>query len=208
MSPIETVDDTGSLHPADPRQLAPAMVEERPHEGAPLPARPGMDHNPRELVHHQEVGIFEAYIEGRLLRLEPERHGGRNLDFHPRAGGEALARFDPLGGEGPFHAHPSRADQGLEAGAGKLGKAPGEEEVEPLGALLAAEPVALGRAAFGLHYHFKEEGLLPRASEEVQHQEGHPHADARIREVEGGPVVAAVIHVDEIDHFPVGDAVH
>ena len=69
---VDPMDDTGPLHPVDPRQPAPAMVEQRIDQRTVAVSRRRVDHHPRRLVDDDQMLVLEHDFERNVLRLEVE----------------------------------------------------------------------------------------------------------------------------------------
>ena len=88
---VQAVHQAGAAHLADVLEIR-AVVHEGVEQG-PLPVPgPGMDHQPRGLVHHQEVLVFKKDVRGRASGVRWLGAGGGTLTV------TASSRPHPVGG--------------------------------------------------------------------------------------------------------------
>src|SRR5690606_12555565 len=112
----------------------PAVGQERGHQAPFLLPGPGVDHHPRGLVHHDQVGVLVDDVQGNGLGADPVGLGRRDDRLHL----VAPVQEGLLGRHLPVDPHVPRLDPLLPEGPGALGLAAGQELVEAEARLLRA----------------------------------------------------------------------
>jgi hypothetical protein len=125
---VEAVDDAGTFHAADLREMA-AVVKEGGNKGAVGVARAGVDDHAGRFVQDDESFVFKKDVEGDVFGL---RGGaGFYVGFLPEnrvAGADGFGGF----GRGAIVLHASIADDGLNVGTRVFGQSGREVAVKTL----------------------------------------------------------------------------
>jgi len=110
------------------------------HDGRALPSGPRMHGEPGGLVDDQQIGVVVEHGQVERHRVQPRRRHLRDADPDPSPRRGAMR----TGGGLPIHVHQTLRDQLLHAGAGEVGKARGDQLVEPLSSRFDLEGALLG----------------------------------------------------------------
>ena len=128
---VEPVHDSGTLHAAHSRQVSPAMVKEGIDEGAIGVACRGMDDQTHRFVDDDDVFVLMKDVEGNVLREKVRRLGVGKLHGDGVTGRDRGSGLRPAAVEEDV----TVLQESLDARAGKVGKFPGEEQIEPFSAV-------------------------------------------------------------------------
>lgn len=123
---VQPVHDAGTGDAANAAEATEAVEESIDH-GAVFIAVRGVDDHPAGFIEHSEVGVFVEDIQGDVLRLSIGRFVGRNGAADGVTGVEVGAGFRGTSVNGDVTVF----DESLDAGAGEVGEAGGEEFIEP-----------------------------------------------------------------------------
>jgi hypothetical protein len=121
------MNDPGAGDAPDSRKVFDA-VEEGVHEGAGSDSGPGVDHEARGLVDHEEEGVLMDYGQGNRLGCRLRLRDLRDQDLDPLPGANARRGSDRLALEEDV----TLLDQGLYPGPAEIREARGEVAIDPL----------------------------------------------------------------------------
>ena len=161
---------------------------ERLGERAGRMARRRVGHEPRRLVHDQQVLVLEARPRARRRRPDPRRPPAESGSAATRTRSPSARRWC-FGRARPSTVTAPRLDQALRRRARARRAAGGQEGVEPQAGVLRRRRQELARPSLPPLHHVE--------------QQQHPDHDRRVGQVERGPRDG----IDEVDHGPLAGAV-